>query len=155
MERYTDAEYSSCLDDLYSSFMSVKHLVKGKHDSEVRQPERIIKIAKELKLIPPREHLIRITGSKGKGTVSRLVARYLKRVVVEVYKDYQVDCRNLRDSYSINHSPSFGFCRAFDVDFYYEALISADSIDEKFWIQLLEKYSNIVVGSGTASTVTS
>jgi hypothetical protein len=69
----------------------------------------------------------------------------LARIAVEVYKDSQVDCRSLMNSYSSNHSPSFGFCRAFDVDIYYEALISSDSIDEEFWLQLLKKYSNRVM----------
>lgn len=75
-----NSQYDSCLDDLYRSFMNVKHIVKGKHDSETRQPKRILQLVEELNIIPLREKLIRITGSKGKGTVSRLVARYIRAV---------------------------------------------------------------------------
>jgi hypothetical protein len=328
MEKHIESKYNSCLDDIYSSFMSVKQSVKGHHDSNTRQPKRIMQVAEELKLIPPREKLIRVTGSKGKGTVSRLVARYIKAIddnakvglivspedfdhvdrmqidgvaishenfiriytdlqpiihhkqnelkgseyispsgtfflialkwfseekvsdfviecgrgvlfdeagqlyskvsvvtsilfehpsyigptlediakdklsiqhssditvigqtatewyeklygmasrssiykvllasvnlideaflkptwffldremavlAVELYNNYQVDCRRLIESCTVSHSFGVGFCRAFNVDFYYEALICADSIDKVFWNQLLEKYSN-------------
>jgi hypothetical protein len=331
MEKYIESNYNSCLDDIYSSFMSVKQIVKGHHDSQTRQPQRIMQVVEELNLTPPREKLIRVTGSKGKGTVSRLVAKYLKVVddkvkvglivspeeldhvdrmqidgvsishedfiriytdlqpilhskrneligseyispsgtfflialkwfseenvtdfvieggrgvlfdeagqlyskvsvvtsilfehpsyigptlediardklsiqfssditvidptasewyerlfnsneeiniykvclssvnliketysrqtwffvdremattAVALYKDCQTDCRSLIENYTINHSSRDGFCRAFNVDFYYEALICADSIDEKFWFELSEKYSNKIM----------
>jgi hypothetical protein len=331
MEKHIESKYNSCLDDIYSSFMSVKQSVKGHHDSQTRQPQRIMQIVEELNLTPPREKLIRVTGSKGKGTVSRLVARYLKVVddqakvglivspeefdhidrmqidgvsishedfiriyndiqpilhhkrteligseyispsgtfflialkwfseenvtdfvieggrgvlfdeagqlyskvsvvtsilfehpsyigptlediardklsiqfssditvidptasewyerlfnsneesnlckvclpsvnsinetysrptwffmdremaitAIDLYKDYHADCRSLIASYIINNSSKDGFCRAFSVDFYYEALICADSIDENFWLELSEKYSNKIM----------
>lgn len=328
MENSTEAKYSYCLYELYSSLRSVKHLIKGKHDSLGRKPEIVFSIIKELNLIPPGDRVIRITGSKGKGTVSRLISRYLKTVdrqariglivspeefvhvdriridgtaishenfieiydelrpilqhkqnqlkgteyispfgifliialkwfaqekvtdfvleggrgvlfdpvgqlnskvsvvtsillehaayigptlediakdklsirnssdrtivgptasewydklysshqkekivrvlssvidtiptkpkwffldqeiaktAVEVYINNQLTDKDLIEDSSINNSPSFGFCQILNVDFYYEALISADSIDEEFWCHLLKKYSNKII----------
>ncbi len=54
--------------------MSVKHMVKGKLDSEVREPGIILGLANDLELIPIKSKVLRITGSKGKGTVARLLA---------------------------------------------------------------------------------
>lgn len=328
MDKDTEYKYNLCLDELYSSFMTVKHLVKGKHDSEVRKPEIVFSILEELNVIPPSNNLIRVTGSKGKGTVSRLIARYLKttnkqakvglivspeefdhvdriqidgtaisykdftkiydelrpilqskqkqlkgteylspfgifltialkwfsqknvtdfvieggrgvlfdevgklnskvsvvtsillehptyigptlediaknklsirtsssytivdptafewydklysnhkkenvynvspslndtispkpkwfhldqkiaKTAIETYVNHQIKNEELIEDFSINNSPSFGLCKIFNIDFYYEALISANSIDEKFWLNLLKKYSNEII----------
>lgn len=66
--------YQEILNEIYETFMSVKHLVKGKLDSQIREPSTILNLAKELQLIPIKSKVIRVTGSKGKGTVARLVA---------------------------------------------------------------------------------
>ncbi len=69
--------YQDALNDIYSSYMAVKDKIKGLHDHAVRNPDRIIEIARTLEVLPNSEHVIRITGSKGKGTTSRLIAKYL------------------------------------------------------------------------------
>jgi dihydrofolate synthase/folylpolyglutamate synthase len=53
--------------------MNKKHLNKGGLDKDVRNPNIIINIAKELCLLPKKKQTIKITGSKGKGTVTRLI----------------------------------------------------------------------------------
>lgn len=70
-------KYQEVLDEIYETFMSVKHLVKGKLDSEVREPNIILGLAKDLQLLPIKSRVLRVTGSKGKGTVARLLATAL------------------------------------------------------------------------------
>jgi len=69
--------FDECLDDIYRSYMSIKHAVEGKKDADVRNPKIILSIAKELQLLPKKMNTIKITGSKGKGTVSRIVNNIL------------------------------------------------------------------------------
>lgn len=70
--------YQEALDHIFASYMAVKVGHAGKFDREIRQPEVIISLARALGVLPVPARTIRITGSKGKGTTSRLVARYLK-----------------------------------------------------------------------------
>lgn len=69
-----DRAFNAVLDDIYSSFMAVKSQVSGLHDREARHPEVILNIARELDLLPDPARTICITGSKGKGTTSRMIA---------------------------------------------------------------------------------
>jgi len=70
--------YQEALDHIFASYMAVKAGHAGKFDREIRQPGTLISLAAELGVLPAPERTLRITGSKGKGTTSRLVARYLK-----------------------------------------------------------------------------
>jgi dihydrofolate synthase/folylpolyglutamate synthase len=69
-----DRAFNAVLDDIYSSFMAVKSQVSGLHDREARHPEVILNIARELDLLPDPSRTVCITGSKGKGTTSRMIA---------------------------------------------------------------------------------
>lgn len=73
-----NAAFNAILDDIYGGFMDVKPDVAGRHDRETRHPELIIDIARDLDLLPDPARTIRITGSKGKGTTSRMIAQALK-----------------------------------------------------------------------------
>ena len=73
----TFTTFNECLDDIYRSYMSIKYTVEGKRDSEVRDPTIVISIATELQILPKKADTIKITGSKGKGTVSRIVNNIL------------------------------------------------------------------------------
>lgn len=72
-----DLAFNEAMDFVYSSFMRKKYLVEGRLDSEIRDPQIILSLAQALDLIPPPEHTIRITGSKGKGTTTRMIAKLL------------------------------------------------------------------------------
>jgi len=78
--------FDECLDDIYRSYMSVKYTIEGKKDSEVRDPQIIISIAAELQILPKKIDTIKITGSKGKGTVSRIV----NNILVDTIKNNRV-----------------------------------------------------------------
>ncbi|MCV6548153.1 MAG: hypothetical protein OIF56_12885 [Cohaesibacter sp.] len=71
--------FDLALDEIYASFMVRKHQVAGKLDKEIRDPSLLINLARELDLLPPKERVIRITGSKGKGTTSRMIAQILQK----------------------------------------------------------------------------
>jgi len=70
--------YQQNLDQIFESFIKAKPFIAGKLDRDVRDPNLLLNIAREHGLIPPASKVIKITGSKGKGTVARLVAHSLK-----------------------------------------------------------------------------
>lgn len=72
--------YQDALDEIYHWYMDVKPVVKGRFDRDVRDPQIIVGIARKLDLLPDPARTVRITGSKGKGTVSRTLANALIRL---------------------------------------------------------------------------
>ncbi|WP_262691277.1 folylpolyglutamate synthase/dihydrofolate synthase family protein [Kordiimonas aestuarii] len=99
--------YQAALDDIFASYMLAKPRHKGKFDREFRQPEGLIKLAQELDLLPDAARTIRVTGSKGKGTTSRLVARHLKAEVPDATVALLVSPEELEhtDRIQINGTP--------------------------------------------------
>lgn len=75
------SSYQDCLDSIFSSYTRVKPQLTGLFDREARSPQIVCAIAKELELIPPQDVTVRITGSKGKGTTTRLIAHGIQMVV--------------------------------------------------------------------------
>lgn len=71
--------YNQTLDLLFESYLNAKPHLAGQLDRDVREPQRILNIARQLDLLPPAQNLLKITGSKGKGTVARLCARTLQK----------------------------------------------------------------------------
>jgi hypothetical protein len=74
----TASPYQTALDDIYATFMRVKHLNKGRFDRDARQPQRLLAIARDRGIIPPPGRIIKVSGSKGKGTTARIAARMLQ-----------------------------------------------------------------------------
>jgi len=70
--------YNRALDLIFESYIAVKPLLKGRLDRDVRNPHIILNIARQLDLIPHADKILKITGSKGKGTVARLCAGSLE-----------------------------------------------------------------------------
>jgi dihydrofolate synthase/folylpolyglutamate synthase len=66
--------WQASLDDIFRGYLAVKADLVGKRDVEVRSPLALIGLAERLGLIPARERTCRVTGSKGKGSVARLLA---------------------------------------------------------------------------------
>lgn len=62
------------LDEIYRSYVRVRPTVAARYDRDVRHPEIVHRIASKLDLRPPRERILKITGSKGKGTTARFAA---------------------------------------------------------------------------------
>ena len=71
---------NAVLDEIFASYMQVKPQHSGKFDREFRDPCVLMGTAQQLGLIPAADRIIRVTGSKGKGSTSRLVARYLAQL---------------------------------------------------------------------------
>jgi len=66
--------WQASLDDIFRGYLAVKPDLVGKRDVEVRSPLALVGLAERLGLIPARESTCRVTGSKGKGSVARLLA---------------------------------------------------------------------------------
>ena len=73
------AGYQAALDDIYRTFMAVKHLNKGRFDRDARQPQRLLAIARARGIMPPSACTLKVSGSKGKGTTARIAARLLQQ----------------------------------------------------------------------------
>jgi hypothetical protein len=69
--------FDECLNNIYASYLKIAPSLKGKLDREVRNPKLLVELAHKLSLIPPADKTIKITGSKGKGTTTRLVSQLL------------------------------------------------------------------------------
>jgi hypothetical protein len=74
----TVSSYQAALNDIYATFMRVKHLNKGRFDRDARQPQRLLAIANERMIVPPQARVIKVAGSKGKGTTARIAIRILQ-----------------------------------------------------------------------------
>ena len=62
------------LDFVFSFYERHRHRQQGRYDREVRRPDLIVDWARSRGLLPPRETTVLVTGSKGKGSASRLIA---------------------------------------------------------------------------------
>jgi len=62
------------LDEIYRSWIRVQPRVKGRLDRDTRHPEIVIGIARDLGLLPDPARVLKVTGSKGKGTTARFAA---------------------------------------------------------------------------------
>jgi hypothetical protein len=72
------AAYQDAVASIFRSYTSRHHQRKSSLDREVRQPLIIVDLARQLGLLPDPSRIIRITGSKGKGTVSHSIAATLR-----------------------------------------------------------------------------
>jgi dihydrofolate synthase/folylpolyglutamate synthase len=70
--------YTQTLDLIFQSYLAAKPLIAGKFDRDVRNPQIILDVAAQLDLLPPADRVLKVTGSKGKGTVARLCAEALR-----------------------------------------------------------------------------
>ncbi len=66
--------FDQALDEIYRSWLAARPHLTARYDRDVRHPEIVHRIAARLGLLPPPERVIKVTGSKGKGTTSRFAA---------------------------------------------------------------------------------
>ncbi|WP_207477786.1 folylpolyglutamate synthase/dihydrofolate synthase family protein [Arenibaculum pallidiluteum] len=71
------AAYQGALDAIFAGYLREKDRIAGRPDREVRTPEALVALAERLALVPDPARLVRVSGSKGKGSVTRLVAAML------------------------------------------------------------------------------
>jgi dihydrofolate synthase/folylpolyglutamate synthase len=69
--------FQRALDEIFAGYLRAKPALVGRLDRETRTPEAIAGLARRLGLAPGPDRLVRVTGSKGKGSVTRLVAAAL------------------------------------------------------------------------------
>lgn len=65
------------LDEIYRSWIRVQPRVKGRLDRDTRHPEIVAGLARDLGLLPDPARVLKVTGSKGKGTTARFAADLL------------------------------------------------------------------------------
>lgn len=70
----TTPAVGAALDEIYRSLLRMRPRLAGLADREVRRPEALLALARDLDLLPAPGRVIRVTGSKGKGSVARLIA---------------------------------------------------------------------------------
>lgn len=64
----------AALDYLFSSFEGRHRFHAGKRDREFRKPDILMGLARDLDALPNPQQTCLVTGSKGKGSVSRMIA---------------------------------------------------------------------------------
>ena len=62
------------LDEIYRSYLRVRPTIAARYDRDVRHPEIVLGLAEKLGLLPTAGRVIKVTGSKGKGTTARFAA---------------------------------------------------------------------------------
>src|SRR5665647_507812 len=72
-------DFPDIFGPVFSSYLSNLPRIRGKLDSETRAPTVFREVWGRLGLVPSADRVILITGSKGKGTVARLIAWNLQR----------------------------------------------------------------------------
>ncbi|HVZ98748.1 MAG TPA: hypothetical protein VG841_00385 [Caulobacterales bacterium] len=76
----SELDYQAALDEMYAGYMAKRDRVAGLMDRDFKNPDVILSIARALNLTPAPARTIKITGSKGKGSTSRLIDFYLRRI---------------------------------------------------------------------------
>lgn len=70
-------KYGEALESLFSTYIAKKEAVKGLEYRDYKNPKIIKNIIEKLGLSPNPEKVIKITGSKGKGTTSKTLSHLL------------------------------------------------------------------------------
>jgi dihydrofolate synthase/folylpolyglutamate synthase len=96
---------SEALRYVFSSYETRFSLSKGKADRSFRLPHIIIGIAKDLGVLPEPSRTVVVTGSKGKGTASRLIAWNLENSNLNIGLVLSPEEVQHRDRIRINNSP--------------------------------------------------
>jgi len=107
---------NDALDYLFSSFVSQHRFHTGKFDREYRRPAVLVSLARKLGVLPIPSRTCLVSGSKGKGTVSRMIAWNLSlsglRVGVVLTPEEVTHLDRIRIG---NHCiPEKDFCRILD-----------------------------------------
>jgi dihydrofolate synthase/folylpolyglutamate synthase len=71
-------KYQKILDYIYEDFMSVKYKIKEKDDSQIRNPYLLVNLMHKIGIIPESKKIIKVTGSKGKGTTARICENMIR-----------------------------------------------------------------------------
>lgn len=73
-------DYQAVLDDIFKTYLVAKPQLCGRPDRDTRAPLRLVRLGKKLDILPQPENTIIVTGSKGKGSCARLIAKGLQNI---------------------------------------------------------------------------
>lgn len=93
------------LEVLFSSFVARARLTQHAFDRDHRRPDILIRIASQIGVLPPASHTCLVSGSKGKGTTSRLIAWNLQSAGKKVGLLLTPEECEHRDRIRINNTP--------------------------------------------------